>query len=424
MVVGARRVLLSGRANWALRGSSVDLDFTHSRAAVNGRPGSLTSLLTTTRASTGYAATSSGLLVPFSSNIPRITDLGLLVEQAATNLALWSQAGNGNWGTSNVVLTNNVAAAPNGTTTATKIVESATTSLHNSYNANLPITAGSTYTFTAFLKVGERNFGRLDLVNSGAANGAFAEFDLTAGTIVSHGVYGTGTYISSAITALANGWYRVSLTGVVDASSTAAYPDIALENASKATSYAGDGTSGFYAWGFQLELGAFATSYIPTTTVAVTRAADAIALNDPTKVLTPSGTIVVAYSLNGTNPNQGELWAMSDTGNNRLAQRAGTANTTPSFLVGSGSGVGSASGSSTGTGVNVKIASAWGPSTASMSQGGATEVSVGNGWSGVSAGTFWIGRSENTTVQPNGLIKRFTSFKTQYSGAALQGLAQ
>jgi len=44
----------------------------------------------------------------------------------------------------------------------------------------------------------------------------------------------------------------------------------------------GDGTSGIYIWGAQLEAASFASSYIPTTTASVTRAADALSITGAT----------------------------------------------------------------------------------------------------------------------------------------------
>nr|MCU0803206.1 hypothetical protein [Paracoccaceae bacterium] len=53
---------------------------------------------------------------------------------------------------------------------------------------------------------------------------------------------------------------------------------IRLCDAAGADSYTGDGTSGFYLWGGQLEAGNCATSYIETTEAATTRLADVAVL--------------------------------------------------------------------------------------------------------------------------------------------------
>jgi hypothetical protein len=85
-----KAVVLNGVPGWVLRASgalpSIDMDFAHNRAWVGGSgPRAPPSLLTTTRASTGYAQWSDGHIFQLCGQCPRITDLGLLVEQAATN---------------------------------------------------------------------------------------------------------------------------------------------------------------------------------------------------------------------------------------------------------------------------------------------------------------------------------------------------
>jgi hypothetical protein len=80
----------SSIGNAPLAGSSVDLNF--ARSIYFGVSGAPTSFLTTTRASTAYANDASGNWTSFANNVPRITNLGLLVEEARTNLFLNSQA--------------------------------------------------------------------------------------------------------------------------------------------------------------------------------------------------------------------------------------------------------------------------------------------------------------------------------------------
>ena len=93
MFVGTRKALLSSGANWALRGSSLDLDFVHNRAAVNGANASLTSLLSNTNSTGGYVTNADNSLTLIPANTLRIgAGTGLLVEQASTDVASHANA--------------------------------------------------------------------------------------------------------------------------------------------------------------------------------------------------------------------------------------------------------------------------------------------------------------------------------------------
>lgn len=187
----------------------------------------------------------------------------VLQSQAFANTSSWGQAGNGL-----LPVSGNAGIAPDGTNTASLLTEDTTNGIHTLLAVNaLTITAGSTYAVSVFAKAGMRQSMEITVTTS--SNGYTAKFDLVNGVVLLQGATGTGTLTSAAIDPVGNGWFRCSCVGVVSASATTLNPRFQLLGPSNGNSYAGDGVSGLYLWGAQVESNAV-TSYIPTTTAPVT----------------------------------------------------------------------------------------------------------------------------------------------------------
>jgi hypothetical protein len=74
------------------------------------------------------------------------------------------------------------------------------------------------------------------------------------------------------------------------------YIAIAATTGDTVKSYLGDGVSGLFIWGAQLELGGWPSSYIPTTTASVARAGDNISLIGASLPVVPGvGTLLGEY---------------------------------------------------------------------------------------------------------------------------------
>ncbi|MDD3020447.1 MAG: hypothetical protein PHX61_05635 [Alphaproteobacteria bacterium] len=242
---------------------------------------------TYTRESTATYFDSTGTLQTAASGVPRFDHdpvshaaRGILIEEQRTNYRTYSsEMDNAIWTRSGVNMLANDFTAPDGTLTAEKMTPTAGTSSHRIYEAaKHTVTSGNPYTASVFVKSEGQQYIDLYLGYTNFPSGNGATFDLNNGTI-------TRTFVSTTpkIESIGGGWYRCSITvsAISNGSSNSAFFIVHSTNSGVAnTNTTADGTSGYYLWGAQYELGHFPTSYIPTTTAAVTRAKDLV--NIPT----------------------------------------------------------------------------------------------------------------------------------------------
>jgi hypothetical protein len=239
-----------------------------------------------TRASTGTYFDALGVLRTAAANVPRFTHnpstlapLGLLIEGQRTNSLLRSaEFDNASWAKTRATVTANAATAPDGTATADAIVEDGTAAnTHDVRQGSISNTATTTWSLSFFIKAVNRTWALIELQNATAtSNRARAWFDLQNGVVGTGNTAGSGvTYVSHSIQNVGNGWYRCVLVGTADVAVTTLQAWAEGTTGDNVTGYDGvNGQTSVYIWGAQLEAGAFATSYIPTTTTALTRNAD------------------------------------------------------------------------------------------------------------------------------------------------------
>jgi hypothetical protein len=229
-----------------------------------------------------------GFIETVADNVPRLDyPLGgavngcpaLLVEPSAKNDCFQSQGlSTSPWIAGSVTVTGTTQTnSPDGTQNAFDI-----TIANTGFSALRQFIAcanNTTYTVSCFYKnkalvAGETFEMRYTNENLAPNNlNAIATIDLAAGT-ATYSLAGTaGTGFSGTATGrvenYGNGWYRVSMTftvGSAGANVNGIFRPIAGVSISR----------NFYAWGAQMEVGSVPTSYIPTTTAAITRAADLI----------------------------------------------------------------------------------------------------------------------------------------------------
>jgi hypothetical protein len=259
-------------------------------------------LITFTRASTATYLDSDGLLKSATTNTPRIeydadgNRLGLLIEEARTNLISWSEALNTGWSIGSATVTADQTVAPDGNTTADEV----NLSLGGFVYFTSTVTASTTYTASWYIKAGT------------ATAWIYAFFDGTAGSFINRVQYDITDGED-----VGNGWYRfnVSVTTPAGCTSLRVYP---VREQIGVGSVAGVvGTS--FIWGAQLEAGSFPTSYIPTAGATATRAADVASI--PTSAFgynQKAGTVVCEFEFSNYVGGNRRLFSLNTNIQNRM----------------------------------------------------------------------------------------------------------
>jgi hypothetical protein len=281
------------------------------------------------------ATTTAAVSVGPVSGLPRLDYLNsscprLLLEGQRTNVI--TNYNDFVTGASNVTTTANNATSPEGYQNADLITGNAGTSTKV---VNFNGASAGQYTISVFAKYNTQQW--IQLTAGGVAT--YANFDIQNGAV-------GGTNGTSTITDYGNGWYRCSL---LLASGTPLSFVVGIVTGSSSVRLSTTASTGsFWAYGFQSELGTYATSIIPTNGTSVTRVADSASKTGISSLIGQTeGTLFVDLS-ETSEIDIPEITIDDNTNNNRILFTRNLANGFWSIFTASAGVGGVSSGTTTG----------------------------------------------------------------------------
>ncbi|MBI6920297.1 hypothetical protein JET68_15930 [Pseudomonas monteilii] len=281
---------------------------------------SFSDLISFSRASVARYFNSAGLMIQAAVNEPRfefdpgtLDPLGLKMEPQRTNSLTYSQDfSNAAWVKTRTAVSG-ASAAPDGTNTAQTITLNDATGSNYLYRTGVAWTAGTVYTLSCYAKAGNQSIISLQLNPGGFGSNQQINFDLS----------GNGSFVVVAgtpigrIEKLANGWFKCSVTQTATTTTAAANWIVISQPKALNNSY--------LLWGMQLEIGAGATSYIPTTATTATRNSDVASVDTLSPwLLAGQGTLYTEVVANGGQSFHGSLGGANGSGP-RIANWRGAA---------------------------------------------------------------------------------------------------
>jgi hypothetical protein len=292
LVISKGITLDNGTRAAAIAGVSPTLDYRFAREKREIETVSLTDKLTFTGGDQATFVGSDGFIQRATTNVPRFDhdpvsrqSLGLLSEVERTNLLLRSEELQSSWILlESATVAPNTWAAPNGQTTG-DVITLGTNSV--AFGQDITVLSLTSYALSFYLNTSltSASFLRLRFAKDAGASGNvwFSPSALTFSN------YQAGVSDGQAVLVAAN-VYRISASmtfGATDAGSRR----ISIGGTPASGSGTSDVGKTIAIWGAQLEAASTPSTYIPTTSAAVTRTADS-AVIDGTGVITGTYTMV------------------------------------------------------------------------------------------------------------------------------------
>lgn len=423
------------------------------RLALDFTTASLDPRVTITRAlntatcvgSDGYIRTVNADLPRFDYNPSTLACRGLLIEESRINIrsysedfsnAVWAPTGLNQTGTPAWV---NVAASPANTLTADKLIADTSTGRHRVVGGAQATSSGSRYAMSIFAKKSEYSKIAIGEFNNGTG---WASFNLLTGAVIATG--GTGSPTAS-IETYKDDWFRCILTFTAAAFSrfdVYALNDVYTNTDPSSYNFTGDNASGVFVWGAQLELGAFATSYIPNlATGTTTRNADVVSMTGTnfsswfnasagTLMVSATGYNAATVAQGGTAPTAVSLYAaaaVNPYATIAIARRDNATLNSPSgFILSDTGSLGADIQKNTVSwvGATVNAAIAWNGSTDAAFTANGLTVGTDTSYTLPTSDSLQIGRWGSETISGywSGHIRRVSFYPQRLTNAELQAI--
>lgn len=350
---------------------------------------------------------------------------GYMAEAAATNLCLQSEDFTTTWLTQGATVDSNVAVAPDGTTTMDRLAVTAGAGVHDIYQL-FTVASGTNYVTSVYLKDDGAGFGGVSFLGR-ADSFITVVVNLSTGVVTDTEVSPTlGTIVDYGCDSVGNGVYRVWVAGSLGL--TTGY-NIPFASDSGTPTYSG-GRPTYTAvagedilmWGAVTELGTYPTSYIPTTTAAVTRNADALIYVGAGNIEDPAGTAYAEVSAD---------WATASDNRFVLERSNGfilfrSVGESPTAIK-SYDGGNPASFSPTGTSyykATQAIASTWGAALTAYSPATLLPDPTPSNYDGtIGANNIGVGVRNSGATQWSGTVRNVQIYSTELTAAEVQDIS-